>query len=81
MKVTICTHDAPRFVGGPHSWLRRIAPDFRAAGIECEILFFIDSETPAHCPSWKDLKAKGFDCRAFCGARSLFSQVRFFSRP
>ena len=77
MKRTFCTYDAPGFTGGPNSWLRRILPDLQAAGIECQILFFIDSQYPDNCPCWTDLQNKGFSCSAMFSRKTMFEQVRW----
>lgn len=77
MKITFSTYDAPGFTGGPNSWLRRILPDLKAAGIECQILFFIDSNSLDNCPCWRDLQSKGFSCKAIFCHNPMFEQIRW----
>lgn len=77
MKITFCTYDAPGFTGGPNSWLRRILPDLRKADIDCQILFFIDSDSSDRCPCWQDLYQQGFACKAYFRGKAMFEQVRW----
>ncbi|NJL52875.1 MAG: glycosyltransferase family 4 protein, partial [Hydrococcus sp. SU_1_0] len=77
MKITFCTYDAVGFTGGPNSWLRRVLPDFKKAGIECKVLFFIDHNSPDNCPCWRDLQTKGFSCNALLRGKPLFAQIRW----
>ena len=77
MKITFCTYDAPGFTGGPNSWLRRILPDFKKAGIECRILFFIDGNSSERCPCWRDLHGQGFACDVLLGEKPMFDRIRW----
>jgi colanic acid/amylovoran biosynthesis glycosyltransferase len=65
MKVTFCTYDDPTFVGGPNSWLRRLLPELKLAGIESQVLFFINADSPNDCPCFLDLHNQGFSCETF----------------
>ncbi|MDZ8055079.1 MAG: glycosyltransferase family 4 protein [Aulosira sp. ZfuVER01] len=65
MKVGFCTYDAPGFTGGPNSWLRRLLPSLRVAGIEVWVLFFIDSNELENCSCVQDLSKQGIKCDFF----------------
>lgn len=77
MKVTFCTYDSPTFTGGPNSWLRRLLPGLREAGIEVEILFFIDHDSPVDCPCFVALDQQGFSCQSFFWQTSTQQQIRW----
>lgn len=65
MKVVICAYDRPNYVGGPHAWLRRIAPALRERGVQVRVLFFMTgTRNPDECPILTELQHAGFDCAA-----------------
>ncbi len=65
MKVVICAYDRPNYIGGPHVWLRRIAPALRERGVQVRVLFFITgTRNPDECPILTELQQAGFDCAA-----------------
>jgi glycosyltransferase involved in cell wall biosynthesis len=63
MKVTFCAYDRPDF-GGPNSWLRRLLPSLVEAGLEINVLFFVQNY-PEDCPAYQDLKNQGITCKIF----------------
>jgi glycosyltransferase involved in cell wall biosynthesis len=60
IKVTFCAYDKPDNVGGPVSWIRRLAPLLRERGVEVRCLFIMHwgDEGPAITP----LREAGFEC-------------------
>jgi glycosyltransferase involved in cell wall biosynthesis len=77
MNVTFTTYDAPGYVGGPNSWLRRLIPFLQQAGWRVEVLFFIEHGRPEDCPYYKALTEQGISCRATSCRESMFKQVRW----
>lgn len=65
LKVTFCTCDDPNYTGGPNSWLRRLLPALKVAGVEVSILFFVTTDSPEACPCFRDLHSQGIQCHAF----------------
>lgn len=65
LKVTFCTCDDPNFTGGPNSWLRRLLPALKLAGIDVNILFFVTTDLVESCPCFRDLQSQGIECQAF----------------
>ncbi|WP_260675920.1 MULTISPECIES: glycosyltransferase family 4 protein [Nostocales] len=65
IKVTFCTYDDPAFTGGPNSWLRRLLPDLKLAGVEPQVLFFINADSPDDCPCFVNLRNQGISCQTF----------------
>jgi colanic acid/amylovoran biosynthesis glycosyltransferase len=62
-RVIICAYDAPRYhAGGPNTWLKRLLPDLRDAGIEV-ITLVIHSGSDLECPLISGLRLQGFDVR------------------
>ncbi|MFM7039259.1 MAG: glycosyltransferase family 4 protein [Planctomycetaceae bacterium] len=37
-QVVFCTHDSPTSIGGPFTWIRRLLPQLREAGIDSRVL-------------------------------------------
>lgn len=77
MNVTFTTFDAPDFVGGPNSWLRRVLPLLQRAGWQVRVLFFIERGLPRDCPCFRALSDQGIDCKSISGSEPMFMQVRW----
>jgi len=77
MNVTFTTFDAPDFVGGPNSWLRRVLPLLQRAGWRVRVLFFIERGSPGDCPCFRALSGLGIDCRSIPSSEPVFIQVRW----
>ena len=77
MRVTFTTFDAPDFVGGPNSWLRRVVPALQAEGWRVEVLFTIENGAPESCPCFRALTSMGVRCRAIGSHESMFVQTRW----
>ena len=77
MKVTFCTYDNPTFTGGPNSWLRRLLPDLRQSGINIQVLFFIDAESPNQCPTYQMLTEAGIECISFSVKTSMERKIHW----
>jgi glycosyltransferase involved in cell wall biosynthesis len=77
MNVTFTTYDAPGFVGGPNSWLRRLVPFLQHGGWQVNVLFFIEHGAPEDCPCYRALTEQGVNCRAMSSNASMFLQVRW----
>ena len=77
MKVAFTTFDAPDFVGGPNSWLRRVVPFLQRAGWVVEVFFVIERGPPETCPCYRALTGMGVRCRAIRSSETMFAQVRW----
>ncbi len=78
MKVTFCTYDDPKFIGGPNSWLRRLLPALKFAGLEVSVLFFINSTDRAeHCPCYRNLHTQGINCQTFPWTTTTEQKIRW----
>jgi colanic acid/amylovoran biosynthesis glycosyltransferase len=75
MRVSFTTFDAPDFVGGPNSWLRRVVPFLQEAGWDVDVYFVIERGPPEACPCYRALSDRGVRCRAFPSSASAFAQV------
>jgi colanic acid/amylovoran biosynthesis glycosyltransferase len=75
MRVSFTTFDAPDFVGGPNSWLRRVVPFLQEAGWDVDVYFVIERGPPEACPCYRALSARGVRCKAFPSSASAFAQV------
>ena len=80
MNITFTTFDAPDFVGGPNSWLRRVVPRLRDAGWSVEVLFYVERGPAEDCPCHRALSALGIPCRATSSHEPMFEQVRWLLR-
>lgn len=80
MKVTFTTFDAPDFVGGPNSWLRRVVPRLRDAGWTVEVLFYVERGPAEACPCYRALTGIGIPCRSMSSHEPMFEQVRWLLR-
>ncbi|MFM7168916.1 MAG: glycosyltransferase family 4 protein [Planctomycetaceae bacterium] len=58
-QVVFCTHDSPASIGGPFTWLRRLLPELRAAGIDCRVLALTHFGRTG--PLVQGLQSDGFD--------------------
>jgi len=58
-RVVFCTHDSPASIGGPFTWLRRLLPELRAAGIDCRVLAL--THFGGTGPLVQGLQSDGFD--------------------
>ncbi len=76
-RVSFTTFDAPDFVGGPNSWLRRVVPFLRQAGWQVNVLFFIEKGPPQACPCYRALTDLGVSCSAMSSREPMFAQVRW----
>lgn len=77
MKVTFCILDWPNYVGGPNTWLKRLAPMLVAAGIEVRVLAICDSKTPETCPTVVAFREQGIDCPATSRPTYIDHQIRW----
>ena len=77
MRVSFITFDAPDFVGGPNSWLRRVVPFLRQAGWRVSVCFVIERGPPEACPCYRALTAMGVRCTAISSREPMFAQVRW----
>jgi hypothetical protein len=77
MKVSFTTFDAPDFVGGPNSWLRRVVPLLQQAGWLVEVYFVIERGPPEACPCYRALTDLGVRCKAIRSSATMFGQVRW----
>ena len=77
MRVAFTTFDAPDFVGGPNSWLRRVVPFLRQAGWLVDVYFVIERGPPEACPCYRALTDLGVRCRAMPSSAPAFAQVRW----
>ena len=77
MRVAITTFDAPDFVGGPNSWLRRVVPFLQAAGWQVTVFFVIERGPPEACPCYRALVDLGVECKAIASSGPMFEQVRW----
>lgn len=80
MKITFTTFDAPDFVGGPNSWLRRVVPRLRDAGWSVDVRFYIERGPAETCPCYRALTAIGIPCQAMASHEPMFEQVRWLLR-
>lgn len=76
-RVSFTTFDAPDFVGGPNSWLRRVVPFLQRAGWQVDVYFIIEKGPPQVCPCYRALTELGVRCRAISGRAPTFAQVRW----
>lgn len=60
LSVTFCTYDYS-FIGGPHSWLRRLLPELHRQGIRIRVIF-ITLAPETECTLLPILRQEGFDC-------------------
>jgi glycosyltransferase involved in cell wall biosynthesis len=74
VRVTICAYDKPDNIGGPVSWLRRLAPLLRERGIEVRCLFIMHWGDTG--PALSSLLADGFSCK-WTGAQLTEDRVRW----
>jgi colanic acid/amylovoran biosynthesis glycosyltransferase len=77
MRVSFTTFDAPDFVGGPNSWLRRVVPFLQDAGWDVDVYFVIERGPPEACPCYRALSDLGVRCSAFPSSASAFAQVNW----
>lgn len=77
MKITFTTFDAPDFVGGPNSWLRRVVPRLRDAGWSVEVLFYVERGPAENCPCYRALSDLRIPCREMSSHEPMFEQVRW----
>lgn len=77
MRVSFTTFDAPDFVGGPNSWLRRVVPFLRQAGWMVDVYFVIERGPPEACPCYRALTDLGARCKAIRSSVPAFTQVRW----
>jgi len=75
--VSFTTFDAPDFVGGPNSWLRRVVPFLQQAGWLVDVLFVIERGPPEACPCYRALTELGVRCKAISSSATAFAQVRW----
>jgi colanic acid/amylovoran biosynthesis glycosyltransferase len=73
--VTFCAYDKPDNVGGPVSWLQRIAPLLQARGIEVRCLFIMHWGNRG--PALDSLRAAGIDCAVAMGLDVTEQRVRW----
>ena len=78
--VSFTTFDAPDFVGGPNSWLRRVVPFLQDAGWSVNVFFFIERGPPEACPCYHALTALGVRCYVMSSSEPMFVQVRWLLR-
>ena len=76
MRVSFTTFDAPDFVGGPNSWLRRVVPFLQQAGWLVDVFFVIERGPPEACPCYRALTDLGVRCKAIPSSATAFAQVR-----
>jgi colanic acid/amylovoran biosynthesis glycosyltransferase len=77
MRVSFTTFDAPDFVGGPNSWLRRVVPFLRQAGWLVDVYFVIERGPPEACPCYRALTDLGIPCKAIPSSATAYAQVRW----
>jgi colanic acid/amylovoran biosynthesis glycosyltransferase len=77
MRVSFTTFDAPDFVGGPNSWLRRVVPFLQQAGWLVDVFFLIERGPPEACPCYRALARLGVRCKAVPSSATAFAQVRW----
>ena len=77
MKVSFTTFDAPNFVGGPNSWLRRVVPFLQQAGWLVDVYFVIERGPPEACPCYRALTDLGVRCKAVPSSATMFAQVQW----
>jgi len=77
MRVSFTTFDAPDFVGGPNSWLRRVVPFLQQAGWLVDVFFVIERGPPEACPCYRAFTELGVRCKAFPSSATAFAQVRW----
>src|SRR4051794_38325501 len=77
MRVSFTTFDAPDFVGGPNSWLRRVVPFLQQAGWLVDVFFVIERGPPEACPCYRALTEMGVRCKAIPSSATAFAQVRW----
>jgi colanic acid/amylovoran biosynthesis glycosyltransferase len=77
MRVSFTTFDAPDFVGGPNSWLRRVVPFLRQAGWLVDVYFVIERGPPEACPCYRALTDLGVRCNAIPSSATAYAQVRW----
>jgi glycosyltransferase involved in cell wall biosynthesis len=77
MRVSFSTFDAPDFVGGPNSWLRRVVPFLQQAGWLVDVYFVIERGPPEACPCYRALTDLGVRCKAMPSSAPAFAQVRW----
>ena len=77
LKVTFCTCDDPNFIGGPNSWLRRLLPALKLAGIDVRVLFFTTTDLLESCPCFRELHSQGIECQAFRWQTTTEQKIRW----
>jgi glycosyltransferase involved in cell wall biosynthesis len=77
VRVSFTTFDAPDFVGGPNSWLRRVVPFLQEAGWQVNVFFFIEKGPPEACPCYRALTDLGVRCDVMSSREPMFVQVRW----
>lgn len=65
IKVIFVTFDAPDFICGPNSWLKRLLPFLRKQGFDIEILFFLEGQLADQCNCYQFFKSQGFNTAWF----------------
>jgi len=77
MRVSFTTFDAPDFVGGPNSWLRRVVPFLQQAGWLVDVYLVIERGPPEACPCYRALTDLGVRCKAMPSSATMFAQVQW----
>ena len=77
MRISFTTFDAPDFVGGPNSWLRRLVPFLQQAGWLVDGFFVIERGPPEAGPCYRALTELGVRCTAIPSSATAFAQVRW----
>ena len=75
IKVTFCAYDKPDSVGGPVTWIQRLAPMLTARGIDVRCLFILHRGDTG--PALSSLRAEGIPCEAVAGLDRTEDRVRW----
>jgi glycosyltransferase involved in cell wall biosynthesis len=73
--VTFCAYDKPDNVGGPVTWLQRLAPELKARGFEVRCLFILHWGDTG--PALSFLREAGIECAAVSGLDQTEDRVRW----
>ena len=75
LKVTFCAYDKPDNVGGPVSWLQRLAPALRDRGFDVRCLFILHWGDTG--PTLSSLRSAGIQCDAVSGLDRTEERARW----
>jgi glycosyltransferase involved in cell wall biosynthesis len=73
--VTFCAYDKPDNVGGPVTWLQRLAPQLKSRGFDVRCLFLLHWGDTG--PAISSLREAGIECAAVSGLDHTEARIRW----